>query len=254
MTKIFLIIIFLMVVFFLGYKSFAEASIVETYIGNPAGTGIPMCNALTTNPTDCLKNDFNVVVLGLEGYVPTNDFKQVIYRMLWETSRSSAYRENLMRGGTLEIYIEICDTDPCISHVRGDITLTIRQSSLAYSAQLKRLLTHETGHVLRRRVAQVYDRFEVSTAAEIDGPACYDGLFVKSYSLRNYSASCNGSRDKWSVDPKSESFATAIGNYQFPGGAGNGYLCSQRITNFKTDCSYTYGFMKDNIFGGYEFY
>lgn len=247
-------ILFLIILFFLAGRGYADAFIVKTYIGDPAGEGIPMCNSLATNPTGCLKNDFNVVTLGIGEYVPTDDFKRVIYRILWETSRSSAYRENLMSGGTLEIYIKKCDTSTCISHVSGDITLNIRSNYLVYSAGLKRLLVHESGHVLRRRASQAYNRFDINVAVSQDGPDCYERSFVKSYSLRNYSDSCNGSKDKWNVNPKSESFATAIGNYQFSGSIGGGFMCSKRITNFKTDCSYTYEFMKNNIFGGYEFY
>lgn len=247
-----LFILFTIIFFFLG-RGFAEAYIVETYIGSPVGTGIPECPTLSTDPTGCLKRDFNVEVKG-EGFSPTNESKRVIYRMLWETSRSEAYRENLMKGGTLIVYIKLCTARECISRVSGDITLTLRSSSLTYSSRLKRLFTHETGHVLRRRAPQAYRQFDINEAVERDGSACYERNFVKSYSLRNYIASCNGSRDRWSVTPKSESFAEAIGNYQFSGGAGNGYLCSKRITNFKTDCSYTYEYVKNNIFGGYEFY
>lgn len=249
------IYIVLVVALFFAYKSFANAYVIETYIGDPPNASLRECLTLSTNPTDCLKQDFNVEVKGIEGYSPTDDFKRVIYRILWETSRSSTYRENIMRGGkTLEIYIQRCETTECISSVKGDITLNLRPSSFRYSASLKRLLIHETGHVIRRRAAQVYGRFDVDEAVRRDGTDCYERSFVKSYGLRNYSDSCNGSRDKWSVTPESESFAEAIGNYQFSGGIGGGYLCSQRITNFKTSCSYTYGFMRDNIFGGYEFY
>lgn len=242
-----IIISFLTLLLFLIFSTSALAYIKETYIGNPVGTGIRECTTITSDPAGCLIRDFNVSVIGWDGYSPNDDFRRVVYRILWETSRSAGYRENIMKSGnTLKIYVKQC-VDGCISKVDGgSIYLNIRR--FVYSAGLKKLLVHESGHVLRRRAAQVYSRFDLEEAIRQD-PDCYDGKFLKSYSLR---PSCNGK--SYSVSGKSESFAEAISNYPFSGTVGGGFACSQRITNFKTSCDYTYKFMKDNIFGGYEFY
>jgi hypothetical protein len=244
-----ILITFLALILFFVFSSSTFAFIKETYIGNPVGTGIRECATLATDPAGCLARDFNVSVIGWDGYSPSDSFRGVVYRILWETSRSASYRENLMRSGnTLRIHTKQCSQSICISRVGGpnDIYLNLRR--FTYSASLKKLLVHETGHVLRRRAAQAYSRFDLEEAVRQD-PDCYDGKFLKSYSLRT---ACNG--NNYNVSAKSESFAEAISNYQFSGSIGGGFACSQRITNFQTSCDYTYRFMKDNIFGGYNFY
>jgi len=98
-------------------------------------------------------------------------------------------------------------------------------------------ILHETGHIIGARNSRLYQSFPVVSLAASDS-SCYDGLFIKTYSLRTTTA-------------RNESFAEATAFYVYNEKTNitNGYT----ISNFRRACNNTYEWMRNNVYDDYEF-
>ena len=219
----------------------------------PPSTGT-LCQDLTpANPATALLQDWNVVVRGTSNIANLT----TIYKIFCSTN-SSNYKRLLKRGGnTLYIDVPYCTSD-CIS---GASINNIRLNGffslgLPFNSQRK-LLIHESGHVICRRNGTLCNQFSETTLARLDGTACYQynsssclgyfrgGNFLKSYSLRYYCQKCWGG-----ITAHNESFAEAIANYLFTRSGSTGHRCSITIYDVQSQCKNTNNWVKTNIYDG----
>jgi len=249
------LLIFIGVVLFtLKTSSYAQLQdIVEVIVGEPKepSQNFPICDFLDSDPERCLKRDFNAVVSGATSKSQVKE----IYLHFWRLGQSGKWK-NMMVNNTP--YKVILSNAEGVSLGYPDYIILKRFFIRPLTSQ-RHLFAHETGHSIYWRNQQEANRFDLGRFVRQDGNGCYDfqsacgksGNFVQSYALRYF---CDGCRDN--ISHFRESFAEAIGNYQLGSGRSinyTGFLCARTINNVRTDCSNTYDWVKENIFGGYEF-
>ncbi len=106
-------------------------------------------------------------------------------------------------------------------------------------------ITHETGHLLQKRDGSLEARFPLDRLRRIDS-GCYapgsGKYWLKTYSLRG-----------GNISPIRESMAEGILLYVYNRkyNVVDGRLIS--ILNFKRECPATYNWVRENVFGGYEY-
>jgi hypothetical protein len=127
-----------------------------------------------------------------------------------------------------------------------------------HQAMLEHILIHESGHIIDRRHGQNVLGMPVKSFNSGDGSNCYDTAnpydgfdFMKSYAFRGTAGENGG--------PQAEDFAEAIANNVFcaPGQDCfySGYILnSTNIPNYPTTCFNTYNWIKQNVFGGDDFF
>lgn len=263
-----------LVVFMLMYtissnKALAQVGqIWETIIGEPAQNienqeapadqdvgedkdfgAVPGCN----NIEQRLKDDFGVTVRSggdrswcgsyVTGSPQTVDcaIRQNIWKSLARPAKSAGFRKNLKKWNPWTVQ--------CFTHAKGSAYSNgcVSSSSVmnigncafskSYPTIWDRHFLHETGHILKaRNTRKLYQGFPVSTLASKDG-ACYDGLFIKTYSLR-------------STDARSESMAEATMLYVYNDKSNPD---TGTITNFRRQCDDTYRWTRDKVYEDYEF-
>lgn len=128
----------------------------------------------------------------------------------------------------------------------------------AVDVGLEHMLVHESGHIIDRRAGRGALSMPLASLNKSDGTDCYDttnsrdGLnYIKSYAYRGTDGGNGG--------PLAESFAEALANNVFcaPGKdcfyAGH-ILNSTNIPDYPNACSNTYSWIKQNVFGGDDFF
>ncbi len=209
-------------------------------------TPTPVQGQLLTCPSGdyatCLKQNFNISVFGGNAADLAKIFQAFAF-----AGQSPQYLSLLTANGqSLKIIIGFNDPRACNGVTvgfAGIITLTdgacfnIPQNSFRY------LIIHESGHVIDARNPRLYQSFPWSQLQATDS-SCYSSGYLKSYPLR-CGSSCG-------IRPKDESFAESVANMLMPTSSNKtGFLSSQTINNFQTDCPATYNWFKDNVFGGF---
>lgn len=226
---------------------------------SPSASILPnSINCSSGNYVDCLKQNFNVVV---NGTTSQNNVK-TIFDILSYAAQSSKYKDLLTNGGVLTINVSSCTG--CAS-TGGPNTIGLRgffNSGLDIYAQ-RYLLIHESGHTIWHRNGDIKMKFTFSTLVSSDGASCYDqrpaqcsrptSNWVKTYALRYICPSFAGNTCIGSIEDKGESFAEAIADYAVYRNHSYNGNCSVRLSNFSSQCSNTYRWVKDNIYGGFEF-
>lgn len=135
-------------------------------------------------------------------------------------------------------------------------------------------MIHELGHALQERRPSLFSSFPIDRLAQQDGDDCYDnGLgvsypdgdpYIQTYRYRGsrnlsdsvcrnaYGDVCDGGGGK------SESFGEALGLNVV---CGPGETCqksnvgaAKAIVNYRTACSNTFNWVRENIYGGIDFY
>ena len=211
----------------------------------------PRCEFLDTDPARCLSQDFNAIV---KGATSSNQIRE-IYLLFWRNGQSERWRSLIVNNTT---YIVTLSNASGVSFGFKD-GIILKQFFTRPQISQRHLFSHETGHSIYWRNTQLGNRFDVSGLANQDGDGCYDfqsacgraGSFVQSYALRY---SCQGIC--YDISHHRESFAEAIGNYQLGSGRSvnyTGFLCARTISDVRNNCINTYNWVKENIFGGYEF-
>ena len=111
------------------------------------------------------------------------------------------------------------------------------------------ILVHESAHVLDQRNGRMSESMPLTNFYTSD-PKCYDGGFLSTYPFRG-TAGGNGG-------PYHESFADAVANnvYCAPGEVCdlNHAYSSKPINDYPNTCKNTYGWIKQNVFGGTDFF
>jgi hypothetical protein len=128
----------------------------------------------------------------------------------------------------------------------------------AVDAGLAHMLIHESGHIIDRRAGRGALSMPLASLNKSDGANCYDttnsrdGLnYIKSYAYRGTDGGNGG--------PLAESFAEALANNVScaPGKdcfyAGH-IFNSMNIPDYPNACSNTYSWIKQNVFGGDDFF
>ena len=202
---------------------------------------------------DALKDEFGVIVkeggnwYGLGSVLgPENvncETRRSIYRAYALPSQSGAFRRKLEPWDPFSF--ECYRSNGPYAHVHNKDLLqfsnciNIRENFTVYGF----LALHETGHIIATRKGSLYRSFPHRQLVNQDGRDCY-GNRVNNYVIRTYGI--------FPRDAKSESFAEAIALYVYNKKTYT-VLASLPLDNFKVRCRNTYNWMRDNVFGGYEF-
>jgi len=228
--------------------------IITTIMGNSHGgaplpspqPGPPPTQGQTLTCPDgdyvsCLRQDFNIVVRN-----GTADQLAKIFQSFAFVGQSSNY-VSLLKSGGHTLQIVITNTPTCSAYTRGSagiinfpaICLTYKFSTYRY------LLTHESGHIINARNLRLFQSFPWTQYQAMDS-SCYDRGLVKSYPLRPVSSGVQ----------KQESFAEAIADaLTITSTNKTGFLFALTINNYPNQCSATYSWATNNVFGnGVRFY
>lgn len=187
--------------------------------------------------------------------------KQFVYDRLSDALRSERYKALLTRKGLIRVYLRPPTTDNPNGFTGGakyggDIVQYwgyVENVSDFKLAQWS--MVHETGHLIELRNPTIFNVFKAIRFYRMDGTDCYeqgsDGYYIKTYNYRNPPSGSSA---------ESESLGEAIGMNvacgpnttcnKNEGGGGAG----KPITDYPSKCAYTYKWIRDNIYGGVDFF
>ena len=198
-----------------------------------------------TNPADCLKEDFNIIVGGTASSEKLND----VYKLLSEVGVATSYKTLLKTSGPTTI-IFVNDSSKgggCPARVQGTgggrSTLTLYNYDLndCYRTTRKSRLIHETGHIIRNGHLRLFQQFESQGYYPKDG-SCYkiDNRFSPRYFINTYNTSFGASQGI-SISGSNESLAEFIALSVIP------------KDGYPRRCPAGYNWTKENIFDYYVF-
>ncbi len=147
--------------------------------------------------------------------------------------------------------------------------ITIRLSGYMQPAcsrdDMKWSMIHESAHIIQRRNQSFFRSFNVEQLAQKDGQSngaddCYDtgvdGPYIQTYRYRAPAGDCVGL--DCGGGSRAESFGEAIGMNVVCGPNRKCEkatdLAAQPITNYPQKCANTYDWVRDNVFGGIDFF
>lgn len=191
----------------------------------------------------------------------SQDRKKFVYDRLSDALRSERYKTLLTRKGPIRVYLRPPTTDNPSGFTGGakyggDIVQYwgyVENISDFKLAQWS--MVHETGHLIELRNPTIFNVFKAIRFYRMDGDDCYeqgsDGYYIKTYNYRNPPSGSSA---------ESESLGEAVGMNvacgpnatcnKNEGGGGAG----KPITDYPSKCSYTYKWIRDNIYGGVDFF
>ena len=116
-------------------------------------------------------------------------------------------------------------------------------------------MIHESAHIIQSRAPIFFYTFRVNAFARVDGADCYDngkdGPYIKTYRYRcarGQGSGCDGGGSQ------AESFGEAVGMTVVCGPHESCKKADIAIADYPTKCSYTYKWVRDNVYGGVDFF
>lgn len=225
----------------------AKYTTSTTIVGTGENPGNPTSTKCETNPTDCLREEFNIVVDGPSSREKLND----VYKLLSEVGVATKYKVLMKTSGPTILEFQDTSEGGCPGVVKRNITtgksmLTLRNYSLTGCSQTTRKsrLTHETGHIIRNGHMRLFEVFESQAYFPKDSP-CYEidtrftpSYFIKTYNkaYRDYAAGIGVS-----ISGSNETFAEFTALYVIPQGG------------YPRRCPIGYNWTKENIYTNYPF-
>ena len=174
--------------------------------------------------------------------VATNQDIQNIQNTMSEALSYPLYKKLAISAGPINIDldptpVEIDNTKGCGGEVKGD-HVTVSGLSFCDFNNQKYILMHEIGHIIRNRNIPLFQIFQgnFSYFKSMDS-ACYND--AKGY-LISYRYDVTSGLDG---GPEDESFADAIALFLT-------YQSRPKLSNFPSQCPYTYNWIRVNIFQG----
>lgn len=192
------------------------------------------------------------------------------YKVYSDPLRSPKYKNllNIDAHGKVKVYLKpphnanICDFSGGGNYDNDSIRLSGYMRSKCSAEDLKWSAIHESAHIIQRRSPGLYDQFQVGRLANQDGEDCYedgvDGPYIKTYRYRDRASGGECSGLACGGGSKAESFGEAIGM---------NVVCSPNkkcekatdlgadpITNYPQKCAKTYDWVKENVYGGIDFF
>lgn len=234
--------ILLLLIFFLFFganiKSVEAAN--QSVLRLIAGGAPKPTQACLNNPTNCLKDDFNIIVQGN----PPKAFLQDIYTIFLETSVAPKYKQLLRSSGPTKLEFISTGESGCPATVQstgdGTSTLSMRSYSLTNCSKQARKgrLVHESGHIIRNGHMRLFQQFE-SQAYNKD---------------RNCYTTNRGGVPPYFYYSYDPSYAISLG--RTPSGSNESmaeFMADQIIPQGNRNCPVGEAWVKNNIFGGYTF-
>ena len=228
--------------------------IITTIVGGSNGNPLPSPEPgppptqgqLLTCPSGdyatCLKQDFNISVLG----GTSNDIMRIFQAFAF-AGQSKQYVSLLTANGPLRIFILGYDPKVCSGLTIGILGIIKISNGACFTMPIdsfRHLIIHESGHVIVGRNPRLYQSFPWTQYQTTDS-SCYDHGYLKSYALR-CGSSCG-------IRPKAESFAESVSD-SLTEYDNSKFGSAQPIPDFPADCPATYNWFKDNVFGGFTFF
>lgn len=194
----------------------------------------------TGNPRNCLKDDFNFLVISP---IVSKEKLLDVYNILAETATSNKYRSLLRSSGPTPLYFGNSTLGGCPARVRslgnGTSSLTLDNYSLSgcNKSTRKSRIIHETGHIIRNGHMALFDEFEKK--AYNKDQRCYfrDGKFSPPFFLNTYDTTYASSQGV-DISGSNESFAEFISLHIVKEG------------EYPKKCPVGYNWVVENIYGG----
>lgn len=231
---------------------FAGSGIASLFSGSQSGSSdltptpvppgpVPQCGS---NPTDCLKNDFNIVVRGNVSQRKLFD----LYSLFAQPSIASTYKGLLKNSGPTIVQYGSGPVN-CSATVEangdGTSTMTLKNfDSCNSTADRRDRIVHESGHVIRNGRMRLFQDFE-SKAYFPKDRNCYktDFGFLPPFFIKTYDTGF-AKQTGLNISGSNESMADSMAIYFDP---------RQPLMNYQSQCPVGYAWIKANIFGGYVF-
>lgn len=197
-----------------------------------------------------------------------------VYGKYADPMRTQRYRQllNVDRYGKVKVYIkpannpndDICDFSGGADYGSDDIRLSGYTQPQCDPDDIKWSMIHESAHIIQTRSAPLYNAFRVEVLARADGEDCYDegldGPYIQTYRYRGSRSIsdfrclafngqlCDGG------GAKAESFGEAVGMNVV---CGPNKTCQKAfipIRDYPAKCKNTYDWVKQNVYGGIDFF
>lgn len=204
----------------------------------PGTPGGPLLTC-SGNPRDCLREDFNFVIVG----IASNDKMLDVYKILAEVSVSTEYKKLLRSSGPTLVFFTPGSLGGCPARVKnlgnGKSSLTLENYSLTGCSKTTRKsrIIHESGHIIRNGHDDLFTKFEKNAYNKDNG--CYktDSRFSPSRFINTYDTSYAADIGA-DISGSNETMAEFIALHIVPEG------------QYPKKCPIGYDWVKKNIFGG----
>ena len=202
----------------------------------------PQCE--TNDFIKCLKDDFNMIIVGTPGRERVED----LYDILSELGVSGTYKSLLKSSGPTYVFFINGDTT-CAARVRnflGYTYMTFEDFGPGYCSKTTRKdrITHETGHVIKGGHARLFQQYESEAYWPKDSDCYYyqyDNDFVSPYHFIKTYDTTYAKENHIPISGSNESMADSMALYVRP---------ESPLGNFPSQCPRGYNWIKTNIFGG----
>lgn len=238
-----LILIIVVSVFSLVFatKALSQTSTLHFTFGN--GDSGSKCE---TNPTDCLKNDFNITVRGNVTQEKLSD----VYDRLAEVAIAVRYKNLLRSAGPTVIILANDSKSYCHGQFHWDGNnlreLTLYNFDSAHCTKTRRRdhILHESGHVIKSGHKDLFLLY-VDRAYYPHDASCYhpDSHFTPKYFINTYDTSY-AAEYGLDISGSNESMADSMALYLNP---------ILQLSHFPTQCPIGYKWIGENIFDNYIF-
>lgn len=175
--------------------------------------------------------------------------KQGLWKMYSILTKSWKFKNKLLsRNATIQFFRDSSDLNRGYGYTGWADLMQLHNGAIRINSNLELAsawITHETGHLLQKRDGSLEARFPLDRLRRADS-GCYapgsGSYWLKTYSLRG-----------GNISPIRESMAEGILLYVYNQKYNviSGRLVS--ILNFKRECPVTYNWVRENVFGGYEY-
>jgi len=175
--------------------------------------------------------------------------KQGLWKIYSILIKSWKFKNKLLSTNTtIQFFRDFSDLNRGYGYTGWSYLMQLHNGSIRIKSNLEiagAWITHETGHLLQKRDGSLEARFPLDRLRRIDS-GCYapgSGTYwLKTYSLRG-----------GDISSIRESMAEGILLYVYSRkyNVVDGRLIS--ILNFKRECPATYNWVRENVFGGYEY-
>ncbi len=200
------------------------------------------------------------------------------YDIYSDPLRAPKYRNllNIDAFGKIRVYLKppgdgnpnsVCDFSGGGNYDNITIRLSGYMQPACSKDDMKWSMIHESAHIIQRRNQSFFKSFNVEQLAQKDGKTnnaddCYDtgvdGPYIQTYRYRAPAGGCQPGKLDCGGGSKAESFGEAVGMNVVCGPNKKCEkatdLAAQPITNYPQKCSNTYDWVRDNVFGGIDFF